>query len=86
MEDPLTYHGKLRASTGLSLLEGFTELGKKAEVIDLPIRIVHGDHDRATNHQATVKFWERIPAKDKEIKIYEGYEHVMMKVSCVTRR
>ena len=31
----LTYHGKLRASTGLSLLQGFTELGKKAEQINL---------------------------------------------------
>lgn len=45
------------------------------------IRIIHGNHDRATSHLATEKFWERIPNKDKEIGIYEGYEHVMMKVS-----
>jgi hypothetical protein len=31
----LTYHGKLRASTGLSLLHGFTELQKKADLIKL---------------------------------------------------
>ncbi|KAG7530675.1 hypothetical protein FFLO_04901 [Filobasidium floriforme] len=79
-EDPLTYHGKLRASTGLSLLHGFTELQKKAEMIKLPIRMIHGDKDRATSHLATKAFYERISSPEKEIKIYEGYEHVMTKV------
>lgn len=35
MRSALTYHGKLRASTGMSLLQGFTELGQKAELIDI---------------------------------------------------
>lgn len=97
----LTYHGKLRASTGLSLLHGFTELQKKAEMIKLrkldfrnkksrsilirstrtAIRMIHGDKDRATSHLATKAFYERISSPEKEIKIYEGYEHVMTKVS-----
>ncbi|KAJ9125851.1 hypothetical protein QFC24_002635 [Naganishia onofrii] len=79
-QDPLTYKGKLRASTGLSLLHGLNHLSKRAEEITLPIRIVHGDHDRATSHLATMSFFDRISSKDKELKIYEGYEHVMCKV------
>ncbi|KAJ9100231.1 hypothetical protein QFC20_005508 [Naganishia adeliensis] len=79
-KDPLTYQGKLRASTGLSLLHGLNQLAKRAEEITLPIRIVHGDHDRATSHLATMSFSDRIASKDKELKIYEGYEHVMCKV------
>lgn len=39
------------------------------------IRIVHGDHDRATSHLGTLKLFERLRPKDKQIKIYEGYEH-----------
>jgi hypothetical protein len=31
----MTYHGKLRPSTGLSLLEGMTELENKAEEINV---------------------------------------------------
>lgn len=29
-----------------------------------------------------MSFFDRIASKDKELKIYEGYEHVMCKVSC----
>jgi esterase/lipase len=28
-----------------------------------------------------MSFFDRISSKDKELKIYEGYEHVMCKVS-----
>jgi len=44
--------------------------------------MIHGDKDRATSHLATKEFFERIASTDKELKIYEGYEHVMTKVSC----
>lgn len=43
--------------------------------------MIHGDKDRATSHLATKGFFERIASTDKELKIYEGYEHVMTKVS-----
>jgi acylglycerol lipase len=45
--------------------------------------MIHGDKDRATSHLATKEFFERIASTDKELKIYEGYEHVMTKVSGV---
>lgn len=41
----------------------------------LAIRLVHGSSDRATSHKATMKLFDVLPNKDKEIKIYEGYEH-----------
>lgn len=44
------------------------------------IRIIHGDKDRVTSHLTTMKFFERISSKDKELQIYEGYEHIMNKV------
>lgn len=47
----------------------------------IAIRIIHGDRDRATSHKATMEFFERINSPEKELKIYEGYEHVMMKAS-----
>jgi acylglycerol lipase len=76
----------LRISTGLSLLEGMIELQKRAEEIDIrayslvyalmiAIRLVHGTSDRATSPHATLKLYERLPNEDKEIELYEGYEH-----------
>ena len=49
--------------------------------LPLAIRMIHGDKDRATSHLATMAFYERINSPEKEIQIYEGYEHVMTKVS-----
>lgn len=71
----------------MSLLEGMIELDRRAEEINvrelptamlvliLAIRIVHGSADRVTSHLATLKLYDRLPNPDKEIEIYEGYEH-----------
>lgn len=71
----LCYHGLLRVGTGLSLLDGMIEVDKEAEGIDVPIRLVHGNADRATDYHGTEKLFARLPNKDKQIKIYDGYEH-----------
>lgn len=36
---------------------------------------MHGNKDRATSHHGTVKLFDRLPNKDKEMEIYDGYEH-----------
>jgi len=62
------------------------ELQKRAEEIDIrmycllsvltvAIRLIHGTSDRATSPHATLKLYERLPNEDKEIELYEGYEH-----------
>ncbi|WVQ89028.1 hypothetical protein IAS59_002775 [Cryptococcus gattii] len=78
--DPLCYHGMLRVGTGLACLEGMIELQERAEEIDVPIRLVHGNKDRATSHKGTLRLFDRLPNEDKEIEIYDGYEHVMLKL------
>ncbi|OXG93101.1 lysophospholipase [Cryptococcus neoformans A2-102-5] len=78
--DPLCYHGMLRVGTGLACLEGMIELQDRAEEINVPIRLVHGNKDRATSHKGTLRLFDRLPNEDKEIEIYDGYEHVMLKL------
>jgi acylglycerol lipase len=53
---------------------------KVAASFTTPFRIIHGDHDRATSHRHSIKFFEAAGSQDKELEIYEGYEHVMTKV------
>jgi acylglycerol lipase len=62
------------------------ELEKRAEEINVrecgleinltvAIRLIHGSSDRATSHHGTLRLFDRLPNDDKEIEIYEGYEH-----------
>lgn len=39
------------------------------------IRLVHGNADRATSFHGTEKLFERLPNADKQLEIYDGYEH-----------
>jgi alpha-beta hydrolase superfamily lysophospholipase len=47
------------------------------------IKIIHGSSDRATSHLGTLKLFGMLPHEDKEIEIYEGYEHGTYPVSRV---
>ena len=69
-------------------MEGSIALLLSAPSLSVPFRIVHGSHDRTTDHKRSVEFvqaivtaakaYEHVP--DAQCKIYEGYEHVMLKV------
>jgi acylglycerol lipase len=48
-----------------------------AAEFNVPIRIVHGDHDRVTKHTCSVDFVKTVPAGDSECEIYPGVEHAM---------
>jgi acylglycerol lipase len=86
--DPRCYHGNLRISTGLSLLRGFTSLLPSAARLNVPLRVVHGSNDRATDHSRSIEFVKAVQDAgrayghdpDASCEIYQGYEHVMLKV------
>jgi acylglycerol lipase len=76
--DVRCYHGNLRISTGLALLEGLLTTPFFATNFKTPIRIIHGSHDRVTTHEDSLAFISRIASTDKECEIYHGYEHTML--------
>ncbi|KZT38508.1 alpha/beta-hydrolase [Sistotremastrum suecicum HHB10207 ss-3] len=80
--DPRTYHGNLRISTGLSLLQGLTHLSLRAPLFRTPLRILHGSNDRVTSPLSSQKFVKDCGTAEgeKSIGVWEGYEHVMMRV------
>ncbi|SPO19723.1 uncharacterized protein UTRI_00114_B [Ustilago trichophora] len=80
-KDPLTYKGKVRISTGLAILDGIDDLASKAHLITCPLTIHHGANDRVTDPNGSKEFFKKVGTKDdeKSIKIWPGYEHVMMK-------
>ena len=50
-------------------------MSRSAIALMTAIRLIHGTSDRATSPHATLKLYERLPNEDKEIELYEGYEH-----------
>ncbi|KZS91586.1 alpha/beta-hydrolase [Sistotremastrum niveocremeum HHB9708] len=83
--DPRTYHGNLRISTGLSLLTGLTHLSTSAPSFRTPLRLLHGSRDRVTSPSSSQKFIKECgtEGEEKSIGVWEGYEHVMMRVGRV---
>lgn len=75
--DPLTYKGKVRISTGLAILDGIDDLAAKAHLITCPLAIHHGADDRVTDPKGSQHFFNKVatPADQKLIKIWPGYQH-----------
>ncbi len=78
----------MRVATGFALLEGLGALLPTASKVDFRLRISHGAKDRATDHRRSVDFVAAVKAAakehdrpvDVECQIWDGYEHVMLKV------
>jgi len=78
-KDPLTYKGNLRVGTGLAIWDGIHHLQEIPHLITCPVALHHGSKDRATNAQGTREFFPRLGSQIKELKIWDGLEHVMQK-------
>ncbi|BGP31266.1 hypothetical protein JCM10296v2_003030 [Rhodotorula toruloides] len=77
--DPQTYGGKLRIATGLAILEGILDIDKKLPHLRVPFLLCHGTGDRVTSYKGSQKLYEEAESKDKEIKLYDGYEHILLR-------
>lgn len=72
LSDPMTYHGKLRVSTGLAILEAL--IGMEGRFADLKVDflVVHGTGDRVTSCKGSERLFKESKSEDKDIKLYEG--------------
>ena len=78
--DPQTYSGKLRIATGLSILRGITNVNARLSEVTVPFKVFHGTGDRVTNHRGSQRLYEQASSQDKEIQLYDGQQHVLLKV------
>ena len=75
-EDPLVHGtGTLLGMHGM-LTEG-DNLFKHPPVIDAPLLVQHGTHDKITDFGATKEFFAKLPVgnADREFKAFDGYYH-----------
>ncbi|ADI14986.1 alpha/beta hydrolase fold protein [Truepera radiovictrix DSM 17093] len=73
--DPLVYHGKVKARLGAELLQAGPYVLERAPSIRLPLLLMHGTGDRIAAVSGTQRFFERVGSSDKTLKLYDGAFH-----------
>ena len=77
-DDPLVYHGKIRARLGYELLRGGPYVLGRAHNIELPILIQHGTADKLAAVEGVKALYDALGSKDRTLELYEGAYHEIL--------
>jgi alpha-beta hydrolase superfamily lysophospholipase len=73
--DPLGYHGWVKARTGAQFHTAIARIQAHFPAIDLPLYIIHGGDDRIVPNIGSRRLHEQCSSPDKSLKIYDGGYH-----------
>lgn len=76
--DDKMYHGKARNLVAKTVLEISDMVWDRIDQWNVPTLVIHGDKDLSTNHQNSIRLYDKIPAADKKLRIYEGGYHELL--------
>jgi len=76
--DPLVYHDNLPARSAAAALDGIDDVQKRMGELKVPVLILHGAVDHATNPEGSKELNSRAATSDKTLHIYEGVFHDLM--------
>lgn len=77
-DDPLIYHGKVRARLGLELLRAGPYVLGRAHHIELPILIQHGTADKIAAVSGVEALYRELGGEDKALELYDGAYHEIL--------
>jgi alpha-beta hydrolase superfamily lysophospholipase len=77
-DDPLMYHGRVRALSGATMLAVSHEAWDRYRQWQLPTLVFHGARDTYTDPAGSRRFFETIPAQDKTLHMVEGGYHELL--------
>jgi len=75
VNDPLVYRDKFPARMGAELAKMWKTLPEQMPEIKLPVLIMHGSADSLADPRGSEMLYERVGAKDKTLKLYDGFYH-----------
>jgi acylglycerol lipase len=76
--DPLIMGESQPAQTARVMINAATRLNEEFPLLKLPVLILHGTDDKATNPSGSQDFYQHAGSTDKTLKIYEGHYHDLL--------
>ncbi|XP_073501035.1 monoglyceride lipase [Phyllobates terribilis] len=77
--DPLVYHGGMKVSFGVQLLNATARVEKALPHFKLPLLLFHGTADKLCDIRGSRLMMDTIPSEDKTLKIYDEGFHALHK-------
>jgi acylglycerol lipase len=77
-DDPLIAHETQPTETLAEMVRADDRLRKEFPLITLPVLILHGTADKATNPSGSRRFYDMAGSTDKTLKLYEGHFHDLL--------
>lgn len=71
-------HGKISFQMGHNLFHLSKAIYEKADLIHIPILIIHGEEDGIADVNGSRDLFLRLTCKDKSLKVYQGLYHELM--------
>lgn len=75
--DPMV-HGMISTQLATNMFKLGPSILKKADILRLPVFVLHGGDDRITSPRGSEKLFEKVSSEDKQLKIYDGAYHESM--------
>ncbi|XP_076133283.1 monoglyceride lipase isoform X1 [Alosa pseudoharengus] len=75
--DELNYHGGLKVSFGMQLMEAANRIQRLLPDITWPFLLLHGDVDKLCDISGSQLMYDQAKSSDKTLKIYEGAYHAL---------
>ena len=76
--DPLVYNGATKARMGAELMNAGKYVLERAESVDLPLLVLHGDADEIADPAGAQELFEHSSSSDKTLKLYQGFYHEVL--------
>ena len=77
-DDPLVYHGKVRARLGYEMLRAGPFVAGRVHNIELPVLIQHGTADKIAAVSGARALYDTLGTDDKTLKLYDGAYHEVL--------
>jgi acylglycerol lipase len=76
--DPLIKGESEPTQTAKVMIDAARRLNREFPLIKLPVLILHGTEDKATNPSCSQFFYDHTGSTDKTLKLYEGHYHDLL--------
>ncbi|XP_027556697.1 monoglyceride lipase isoform X2 [Neopelma chrysocephalum] len=77
--DPLVYHGGMKVSFVIQLMNAIARIERALPKLTLPILVLHGSSDKLCDIRGSYLLMDTVQSQDKTLKVYEEAYHALHK-------